>query len=107
MDHAHKIDVPLAHQVDVSESIHFLLQLLGCENWYVACHHERLFVVRLTRGHADRFAVRFECTAPVEKGIYHGSKAWSLSISPLHDEAGLSSEMIKQVQAGLAAKPPA
>jgi hypothetical protein len=102
VDHAHKVDVRLAHHVDVSEAISYLIHELGCDSWYVACHHDHLFVFRLTRDSTDRFAVRFECTAPVEKGIYHGSKAWSLSLSPLHDETCLTEEKVKQLQAGLA-----
>jgi hypothetical protein len=102
MDHAHKVDVPLAHHVDVSEAINYLVAQLACDNWYVACHHEHLFVVRLTKDTADKFAVRFECTAPVEKGIYHGSKAWSLSINLLHNEASLPEDMVIQLQRGLA-----
>ena len=102
MDHEHKVDVRLSHHVDVSQAIDYLKGELGCDSWYVACHHEHLFVFRLTRDSADRFAVRVECTAPVEKGIYYGSKAWSLSLSPLHHESSLTEEKIQQIQAGLA-----
>ena len=102
MDHAHKMDVHLAHHVDVSAALKLLVDQLGCDNWYVACHHEHLFVFRLTSGSTDKFAVRFECTAPVEKGVYHDSKAWSLSISPLHDQSELSETQLKQMQTGLA-----
>lgn len=103
MDQAHKVDVELVQHVDVNAAVNYLLQQLGCDNWYVACHHEHLFVIRLTTGPANRFAVLFEGTSPVEKGIYDGSKAWSLSICPLHNEAGLTGEMVKHLQAGLAA----
>jgi hypothetical protein len=102
VDHAHQVDIRLAHHVSVSEAVNYLVRELGCDAWYVACHHDHLFVLRLTGASADRFALRFECTAPVEKGIYHDSRAWSLSISPLHDETSLSESQAKHLQAGLA-----
>ena len=82
MDHAHKVDVLLAHELDVGKATNFLLHQLDCDHWYVACHHEALFVYHLTKGAEDRYAVSFQCTPPVEHGIYHGSRAWSLSIIP-------------------------
>jgi hypothetical protein len=103
MDHAPKMDIHLAHHIDVSAALKFLVHELGCESWYVACHHEHLFVFRLTSGTTDKFAVRFECTAPVEKGIYHDSKAWSLSISALHYQPELGEQELKQIQTGLEA----
>ena len=69
MDHAHKVDVPLAHTVDVSEATKCLLHQLDCDDWYVACHHEHLFVFHLTQGAVDRYAVSYQCTSPVEKGF--------------------------------------
>lgn len=102
MEHAHKLDVPLAHHVDVSEALHYLVQELGCDSWYVACHHEHLYVFRLTQGAQDRYAVRVECDDPVEKGVYRGSKAWSLSLSPLHNEADLGFLDLKRLESGLA-----
>jgi hypothetical protein len=103
MEHGHKVDFPLAHHVDVGEAISYLVHQLECDNWYVACHHEHLFVFRLTLGSADKYAVKLECTAPVEKGVYHGSKAWFLSISPLHNSANLTEDEVKRLEAGLAA----
>ena len=50
MDHAHKFDVLLAHEVDVSKAARFLLHQLDCDHWYVACHHEHQFVYHLTKG---------------------------------------------------------
>jgi hypothetical protein len=102
MDHAHKLDIQLTRHIDVSEALHYLIKQLGCDNWYAACHHEHLFVFRLTKGTVDKFAVRVECTAPVEKGVYHGSKAWSLSISPLHDQVDLEAGQARALQQGLA-----
>jgi hypothetical protein len=47
--------------------------------------------------------VSFECTPPVDKAIYHGSKAWELSIIPLHSEGSLQEDAVKEIKAGLAA----
>ncbi len=102
MDHTRKLELQLTRHIDVSEALHFLIQQLDCDNWYVACHHEHLFVFRLTKAGVDRFAVRVECTAPVEKGVYHGSKAWALSITPLHDELDLEPDQAHALQRGLA-----
>lgn len=103
MDHAHRVDVVLAHEVDVSKATKFLLHQMGCDNWYVACHQETQFVYHLTRGTEDRYAVSFQCTAPVAGGIYHGSRAWSLSIIPLHGVVALSEAKEQEIKAGLAA----
>lgn len=102
MDHAHKFDVLLAHEVDVSKAARFLLHQLDCDHWYVACHHEHQFVYHLTKGVEDRYAVSFQCTPPVEKGIYHGSRAWSLSIIPLHAVEALPETKEDEIKAGLA-----
>jgi hypothetical protein len=59
----------------VNKATTLLLHQLDCDHWYVACHHENLFVYHLTKGAEDRDAVSFQCTPPVEKGIYHGSRA--------------------------------
>ncbi len=103
MDHAHKVDVLLAHEVDVSNATKFLLPQLDCDHWYVACHHEALFVYHLRKGGEDRYAVSFQCTAPVEKGIYHGSRAWSLSIIPLHGVEALPEAKEQAIKDGLTA----
>jgi hypothetical protein len=102
MDQAHKFDVPLAHQVDVSEALHYLVKELGCDDWYVACHHDHLFVFRLKQGSQDCYAVRIECHEPVEKGVFHQAKAWSLSISMLPHELARPSLNVKQLERGLA-----
>ena len=103
MEHTHKIDVPLVHQVDVSEAANYLLHKLACDSWYVACHHDHLFVLHYTKSHVDRCAVRFECTSPVDKGIYHGGRAWSLSIIPLPGQPDLSEDAVEEIRAGLSA----
>jgi hypothetical protein len=102
MDVSHKFDIRMAHHVDLGAALKFLGKHLGCDSWYVACHHEHVFVLRLSNSAIDKFAVRFECTAPVEKGIYHDSKAWSLSITSLHDQRSLTEKEIKQIETGLA-----
>ena len=102
MDHAHKIDMPLAHELEVSKTTQFLLQELECDSWYVACHHEHLFVYHLARRGVDRYAVSFRCTPPVEKGIYHGSKTWMFSIIPLHGVADLPEPKVAEIKKGLA-----
>jgi len=102
MDHAHKTDVQLVHLVDVNHAVQFLLPKLDCDSWYVVCHHEHQFVFHLTKKGADRFAVSFECTPPVDKAIYHGSKAWELSIIPLHGEGSLQEDAVEEIKAGLA-----
>jgi hypothetical protein len=102
VDYGHKVDFHLAHHVDVSEAISYLAQQLHCNSWYVACHHEHLFVFRLAQGSSDHYAVRVECNAPVEKGVYHGSRARSFSISPLHNEVNLTDKEVSELHAGLA-----
>jgi hypothetical protein len=102
MEHARKVEVPLAHHVEVSKAIEVLLHQLGCNHWYVACQREHLFVYHLTRAGADRYAACFQCTPPVEKGIYHGSKAWALSLIPLPPAESFRESEIKQISAVLA-----
>lgn len=102
MEYTHKVEVPLAHELDMSEATAFLLHQLDCDNWYVACHQEHLFVCRLARGGVDRYAVSFQCTPPVEKAIYHGSKTWAFSIIPLHGVEDLPEAKVKEIKTGLA-----
>lgn len=103
MEHAHKVDVPLSHHVDVDRATHFLLRELDCDSWYVACHQEHRFVFRLSHQGEDRYALCFECTPPVDKGIYHGSKAWALSIIPLRGVEDLTEQMVHRISAAFAA----
>lgn len=102
MDHGATAQISLRSQVAVNEALHFVASKLGCDNWYVACHHEHVFVFRLTRDSVDRFAVRVECSEPVEKGVYHESKARVFAVTSLTDQAGLAPEQIDELQHGLA-----
>lgn len=102
MDHAHKVDVLLAHEVDVGNATQILLHQLDCDRWYVACHRDHLFVYHLAKGAEDRYAVSFDCTPPVEKGIYHGSRAWSLAIIPLHNVGALPESKEHEIKSSLA-----
>ncbi len=101
MEQHHKVAVPLVHRVEVTAVLHYLSHHLHCDGWYVAAHREHLFVFHLTAGEQKRFAVCVECTAPVEKGIYHGSTASSVSVLSLGDEPELSPDELKQIRAGL------
>ncbi|PYK10380.1 MAG: hypothetical protein DME65_10175 [Verrucomicrobia bacterium] len=67
----------------------------------VACRLDHLLIVQLSRQGRNEYAVRFECTSPVEKVIYHGSKAWSLAIIPLHDQKELSPGKMVERKSGL------
>jgi hypothetical protein len=97
MEHAHRIEVPLVHQVEVGKATQVLLHHLDCDGWYVACHREHQYVYHLTRHGADKYAVCFQCTPPVEKGIYHGSKAWALSVIPLHGVEPIAEAKLQQL----------
>lgn len=101
MEQHHKVTVPLGHRLDVTEATHYLLHHLGCDSWYVACHREHLYVLHLTRGNVKSYAVCFECTNPVDKAVYHGSQASSLSILPLGAEHNLSEEAVQGLKGGL------
>jgi hypothetical protein len=101
MEHALKLELPLIHRVEVSEAAHYLLHELACDNWYVACRREHLLVLHFDQRHQPKYAVTFDCTPPVEKGIYHGTKACSVRIIPLHGQAPLPEERLHQIQAGL------
>lgn len=101
MDHCHRVDVRLVHQVDVGEATQYLVHQLGCDGWHVACQQEHRLIVQLTSGTSVRFAVCYECTPPVEKAIYHGSRTWEMSIVPLHDQDNLRAEKVKGITAGL------
>lgn len=103
MDHTHKVDVPLAHELDVSKATEFLLHHLDCETWHVACHREDLLVFRLARAGVDRYAVSFQCTPLVDKTIYHGSKTWAFLIIPLHGVEDLPEAKVTEIKRGLAA----
>ncbi len=101
MEQHHKVNLPLGHRLDVAEATQHLLHRLGCDSWYVACHREHLYVLHLTKGGMKHYAVCFECTSPVDKGVYHGSQASAVSILPLGQEHDLSPEAVKEIQAEL------
>jgi hypothetical protein len=100
MDH-HKVEIRLLHRVDVSEAAKYLLVPLDCDDWYVVCQHEHLLVIQLSKGGIHQYAVRFECSAPVEKGVFHGSRAWSLSIIPLTETGQTFPGKLAEIKAGL------
>jgi hypothetical protein len=102
MDHGHRVDIRLVHQVDVNRASEYLVHQLGCDGWYVACQHEHRLVIQMTRGACVRYAACYECTPPVEKALYHGSRAWEMSIVPLHREDDLREEKVKTISEGLA-----
>jgi hypothetical protein len=102
MEQSHRVMMPLGHRVDTSELVQYLVQQLDCDSWYVASQREQLLVLHLTKDNVKRFAVSMECTAPVEKGIYHGGHASSLCILPLGEEPDLPAETVRAVRSGLA-----
>ena len=104
-EHGHKFDFRLAHPAEVSQVLHVLLQNLGCDHWYVACHREHLFVYHLTSHGVDRYAACFQCTPPVDKGIYHGSKAREFSIIPLAAGHSLGPNEVEQIETVFACAP--
>lgn len=103
MNHPHAITVDLSHRIDASRAAEYLTHALHCVHWHVVCNHDHNLIVHLSGGEADRFAVSFECTPPVDKAIYHGSRTSHLAIVPLHTEAELSPETVNELRVGLAA----
>jgi len=101
MEEQHKVLLMSGHNVEMTAATRYLQQHLGCDDWYVACHHEHLFVVHLTKGGVKKYALCFEGTPPVEKGIYHGSLSSSISIVPLGSEHDLPKEVLAEMKAGL------
>ncbi len=101
MNHQHKIDLLSGHQVDITEATRFLEQELHCDDWYVACHHEHQFIIHLTKRSLKQYAVCFECNPPVQKAIYHGSQASSVSIVPLGKALDPSRETVLNMKHGL------
>lgn len=89
------------HRIEVGQAAKYLLAALDCEEWFVACQHEHLLIIQLSRDGRNKYAVRFECTSPVEKAIYHGSKAWAISILPLHEQPELPASKLQEIKAGL------
>lgn len=102
MERVHKIDVRLQHRVQLSEAVKCLASALDCDDWYVACHHDHLLVVELSQYRLRKYAIRFECTSPVEKAIYHDSKVASLAITPLGEAGDLTVAKVAELKACLA-----
>jgi hypothetical protein len=89
------------HRVEITVATRYLQRHLDCDDWYVACHHEHLIVVHLTKGGLKKYALCFEATPSVEKGVYHGSLSSSISIVPLGSEHDLPKEVLAEMKAGL------
>lgn len=101
MEQAKKTEISLANPVGVTDVLRYLSKELGCDKWYVACHHQNLFVFRLTESSRDRYAVGVECDGPVERPVYQGSKAQAVWISPLHGGPNVSDEQANGLKLGL------
>lgn len=95
--------VSLSHHVEVNQATQFLQRSLACDGWHVMCRHDHQLVVQLTRGGVATYGISYECSPAVEKAIYHGSRAWSLTIIPLHGSDNLSPLKVSEVKAGLSA----
>lgn len=96
--HCSRVEIHLDHHVEVSEATERLLLLLDCDGWFVACRHDHQTVIRLTKGSVARYVICFQCTPEVEKAVYHGSRAWALSILPLRPEDNLTAAQAQAVQ---------
>ncbi len=98
-----RFTLSLAHHLDVSQAARYLMQHLDCDSWHVECRHDHQLVAQLTRNGAARYGVSFDCTPPVEKAVYHGSRTWALTIIPLHGRDNIPSHQLAEIKAGLAA----
>ncbi len=101
MNASKKAEFSLAHRLDVSHVADCLARALACDSWYVVCHHEHQFVIHLTRGEGDRYAVAFECTPPADKGIYHGSLASQGRIIALSEAVEIGDPKMTEIRCGL------
>jgi hypothetical protein len=95
------VALSLRHHLDVSLATQYLLHELDCDDWYVFCHRDHQMMVRLTREGTARYCVSYDCSAPVEKAIYHGSRAWAMTILPLRGEDNLQEQKVMEIKAGL------
>jgi hypothetical protein len=102
VENAQTVEIRPCHRIEVGEAAKYLLAALDCDEWFVACRHDHLIVIQLSSHGLHKYAVRFECTSPVDKAIYHGSKAWCLSILPLHDTDDLTAGKMTEIKDGLA-----
>lgn len=96
-----RVTLSLAHHLDVSRATQYLLRQLDCDGWHVACRHDHQMVVQLTRGGVATYGVSYECSPAVEKAVYHGSRAWALTIIPLHGIDNLPAHKVTEIKAGL------
>ena len=97
-----RVTLSLPHHLDVSQVTQRLTHQLDCDGWHVGCRHDHQVVVQLTRGGVARYGVSYECSPAVEKAVYHGSRAWSLTIIPLHGSDNLTAEKVTAIKASLA-----
>lgn len=97
-----RVTLSLPHHLDVSQVTQRLTHQLDCDGWHVGCRHDHQVVVQLTRGGVARYGVSYECSPAVEKAVYHGSRAWSLTIIPLHGSDNLPAEKVTAIKASLA-----
>jgi hypothetical protein len=98
----HRVMMSLPHHLEVNRATQYLQHCLDCDGWHVACRHDHQVVVQLTRGGRPAYGVSYECSSAVEKAVYHGSRAWALTLIPLHGQDNLSPEKIAEIKAGLA-----
>jgi hypothetical protein len=98
----HRVELSVSHLVEVNAATRCLMEQLGCDDWFVACRSEHLVVVRLLRGGVSHYAVSFRCTPSVEKAIYHGSRAWGISVIPLCAEDELRGDQVSRAKSALA-----
>jgi hypothetical protein len=97
-----RVTLSLPHHLDVSRATQYLTLQLNCDGWHVGCRHDHQVVVQLTRGGVARYGISFECSPAIEKAVYHGSRAWSLTIIPLHGQDNLLADKVTALKAGLA-----
>ena len=97
-----RVTFSLPHHLDVSRATQYLLHHLDCDGWHVGCRHDHQMVVQLTRAGVASYGVSYECSPPVEKAVYHGSRAWALTLIPLHGKDNLPAEKVAAIKAGLA-----
>ena len=105
-DHPHipieRVTVSLGHHLEVGQIAQYLSGQLDCDSWHVAFRDDHRMVVLLTQGGSTRYAVSCECSPAVEKAVYHGNLAWSLTIIPHHSQDNLPAHKTSGIQSGLA-----
>lgn len=97
-----RVTFSLPHHLDVSLATQYLAQQLVCDGWHVGCRHDHQVVVQLTSGGIARYGISYDCSPPIEKAVYHGSRAWSLTIIPLHGRDNLPIDKVTAIKTGLA-----